>query len=197
MEKNCIVVTDTNSNTNILPTKIETERLYILPVNVIYSQILYTAIKESYKELQQWMAWAKTLPTLQQCHETCIQAYKKYQQKDDAMLLLFLKENSDLVGCSGLHNINWNLREFEIGYWGRTKYLGKGLISEGVLNITKYAINNLQANRVFLTNDEKNLKSSTLAERVGFKLEKLIKNERIDNNNLSRNTKIYFYPIKN
>ncbi|EGH34394.1 GCN5-related N-acetyltransferase, partial [Pseudomonas syringae pv. japonica str. M301072] len=78
---------------------------------------------------------------------------------------------------------NWQLRSFEVGYWGRTQYLGAGLISEGVAALVSYALDNLMANRVFLTMDERNLASQRLAERVGH--------DRMSIQGGLRNTRVY------
>ncbi|MFH7428971.1 GNAT family N-acetyltransferase, partial [Pseudomonas syringae group genomosp. 7] len=76
-----------------------------------------------------------------------------------------------LVGGSVLHYVNWTLRSFDVCYWGRTQYLGKGLIREGFAALVSYAIEHILARREFLTMDERNLASRRLADRVGFEYE--------------------------
>ena len=46
--------------------------------------------------------------------------------RQDLWLLLFEKGTSTIVGSSGLHRIEWEVPSFEIGYWVRTRYAGKG-----------------------------------------------------------------------
>ncbi len=90
-----------------------------------------------------------------------------------------------------MHNANWQLRSFEVGYWGRTQYLGAGLISEGVAALVSYALDNLMANRVFLTMDERNLASQRLAERVGFEYEGTLRQDHMSIQGGLRNTRVY------
>jgi len=59
-----------------------------------------------------------------------------------------------------------------------TRFLGNGFISEAVAALSEYALEALQANRVFLTMDERNFASRRLAERVGFEYEGTLRNDR-------------------
>jgi len=110
---------------------------------------------------------------------------------EDLMAFFILKSSGELVGGSGLHYVNWDMRRFEIGYWGRAKYLGNGLIGEGVAALTQYAIEDLKAYRVFLTMDEKNSPSRRLAERVGFGYEGTLRQDRKSLQGDLRNTRVY------
>ena len=92
------------------------------------------------------------------------------------MVFFFAKECGSLVGGSALHEINWKVGSFEVGYWGRTKFGGKGLITEGVRSLSEFALNELEASRVFLTTDEFNVASWRLAERAGYELEGTLRN---------------------
>ena len=60
---------------------------------------------------------------------------------------------------------------FEIGYWCRTSYAGKGYITEAVNAITAFAFDVLGARRVEIRCDALNLRSRRVAERCGFPLE--------------------------
>ena len=75
------------------------------------------------------------------------------------MAFFLTRDSGELVGGSGLHKADWTLRQFEVGYWGRTRFAGSGLMTEGVRALARHAIDALGANRVFLTTDERNLRS--------------------------------------
>ncbi len=107
------------------------------------------------------------------------------------MVFFFAKDSGALVGGSGLHGADWTTRKFEVGYWGRTGYGGQGLVTEGVRALSDYALRELGANRVFLTCDDRNVRSWKLAERAGFKLEGIMINERLNLQGQLRNTRAY------
>ncbi|MFH7396972.1 GNAT family N-acetyltransferase, partial [Pseudomonas syringae group genomosp. 7] len=77
-----------------------------------------------------------------------LHSYARFLINYDLMAFLLLKTKGAFVVGSGLHYVNWTLRSFEVGYWGRTKYLGKGVIREGVAEFVSYAIEHLIARRV-------------------------------------------------
>lgn len=176
---------------NKLPEYLESERLFIKVPKKGLGHVFHNALCESHAQLKQWLPWVNPLPTLEESEKLCQSAHAKFLSHDDYIVFLFLKENNALIGGSGLHNIDWNLRKFEVGYWGRTSYLGKGLITEGVKTLVQFARDHLKANRIYLTTDEKNIKSWKLAERIGFKHEGTLHLDRLDGAGYLRNTKIY------
>jgi RimJ/RimL family protein N-acetyltransferase len=110
---------------------------------------------------------------------------------EDLMVFFFQKSDGALVGGSGLHDANWDLRHFEVGYWGHAKFAGRGLITEGVAALSDYALDRLGASRVFLTTDDRNVASWKLAERAGFQLEGVLRRDRRDLAGRLRDTRVY------
>ncbi|HWX03201.1 GNAT family protein [Collimonas sp.] len=176
---------------DLLPDEIHTKRLLIRVAKPGDGVIFNQAIVDSAEHLKDWLSWVAPVPTVDESELSCRQAYARFLMNEDLMAFLILKSNGALVGGSGLHYVNWSLRRFEMGYWGRTQYLGKGLISEGVAALAQYAIENLQANRVFLSMDERNFASRRLAERVGFEFEGTLRQDRKNLQGSLRNTRIY------
>jgi RimJ/RimL family protein N-acetyltransferase len=125
---------------------------------------LNEAVKESGAELLPWMPWAEHHPTLEESEMVIRRSRIRYLERSDLMLLLFLKETGQLIGSSGLHRIDWQARKFEIGYWVRTAFGGNGYISEAVEAITQFAANELDANRVEIRCDSRNVRSARVAE---------------------------------
>ena len=57
--------------------------------------------------------------------------------------------------------------------------------------LARHAVEVLGANRVFLTTDERNLRSRLLAERAGFEYEGTLRKDRLDLEGRLRNTRVY------
>jgi len=174
-----------------LPERLETERLTIKVAKPGDGAAFNTAIVSSLTDLEKWSTWVTPVPTVEQSEETCRKAYGRFLLNEDLMAFFFIKETNELVGGSGLHDADWVKRHFEIGYWGNSKFGGQGLMTEGVKALAKYALNELKATRVFLTTDEKNIKSWSLAERAGFDYEGTLRNDRFGIDGKLRNTKVY------
>lgn len=173
------------------PERIETERLIVRPARPGDGSEFNRAIHDSLAELRPWLGWVSPPPTPEDSETSCRNAHARYLASEDLMVFFFLKDGGGLVGGSGLHDPDWDLRSFEVGYWGRTGFTGRGLITEGVRALAEFALADLGARRVFLTTDPANRKSWQLAERAGFELEGILRNERLDPGGRPRDTRVY------
>lgn len=174
-----------------IPTSFESERLFIRAAHLEDGPSLNEAVCESLDELKPWMIWAKNPPTLEQSMILAKQSYINYISHKDLQLLLFCKKTKQLVGSSGLHKIDWDIRKFEIGYWVRSSYANQGYITEAVKAISTFAFEQLQANRLEIRCDELNHKSAHVAEKCGFTLEGILRNDALGTDGKLRNTKVY------
>ena len=96
-----------------------------------------------------------------------------------------------LVGGLGLHRIDWPLGRFEIGYWRRAGFEGRGLVTEGVIAIARMAFDVLGARRVEIRMDDRNERSWKLAERAGFTLEAVLRFDAATLQGEPRSTRVY------
>ena len=96
-----------------------------------------------------------------------------------------------LVGGLGLHRIDWPLGRFEIGYWRRAGFEGRGLVTEGVIAIARMAFDVLGARRVEIRMDDRNERSWKLAERAGFTLEAVLRFDAATLHGEPRSTRVY------
>ena len=155
---------------------LETERLVIRAPKEAHAATLREAIAESMNELRLWMPWAQSVPTIEASTENCKKAEAEFAAGSDYRLHIFLKETQTLIGCSGLHRIEWDVPSVEIGYWIRTPYSGKGYMTEAVREITRYAAEELNMNRVEIRMSADNARSKAVPERLGFTHEGTLRN---------------------
>ncbi|WP_110934096.1 GNAT family N-acetyltransferase [Paenibacillus bouchesdurhonensis] len=174
-----------------IPDCFESERLIIRAPKWGDGTELNEAVKESFEQLRPWMPWAQALPAPADSESVVRRAHLRFMERTDLMLLLTLKETGQLVGCSGLHRIDWEARKFEIGYWVRTSFSKQGFIKEATDAITNYAIQELQANRIEIRCDERNTQSAKVAQRLGFALEGILRNDSSDTDGTLRSTMIF------
>lgn len=180
-----------NTAISLLPEMLETPRLIVRVARPGDGAVFHRAISASLERLQPWLGWVTPAPTLDDAERNCRRAQARFLLNEDLMALFFLKDGGDLVGGSGLHNANWDLRHFEVGYWGHAGHAGRGLMAEGVGALVTHALDVLQASRVFLTTDENNQASRRLAERLGFELEGILRQDRRNLQGRLRNTCVY------
>lgn len=173
------------------PEEFETERLIIRAPLWGDGVALNEGIRESIEELRPWMPWAKNVPTIDESEENIRIARLKFLQRSDLRLQLVCKQTGRFVGGSGLHRIDWESKKFEIGYWIRTSQSGKGLMTEAVQGITNFAVCVLQANRIEIRCDSTNSRSARIAERLGFTLEGILRNEKCNVAGQLRDTMVF------
>lgn len=175
-----------------VPESFETERLTIRVPRRGDGLSVNAAIAETFESLHEWMDWARTIPSVTDTEERARIAYAKYVAREDFGLRINLKGTETLVGMSGIHPRDWNIPAFEIGYWCRKSFEGKGYITEAVKGITRFGFEVMKAERIVIRCDEQNVRSAAVARRAGFTLEGILRNEdRTADGSRLRNTMLF------
>ncbi|KAA3656664.1 MAG: N-acetyltransferase [Chloroflexi bacterium] len=162
------------------PFEFETERLTIRGPLPGDGKEVQAAVAESIDELRPWMPWATEVPTVKVSEIRVREKYLDFLARRDLILHLFLQGTHTFIGSSGLHRIDWSVPSFEIGYWVRTSFSRKGFITEAVRGISNFAFEQLEAKRVEIRCDAKNVRSAAIPQRLGFVLEGTLRNEAVD-----------------
>ena len=142
-------------------------------------------------ELLPWLPWTKDHGTVDGSEASARQARVRFLERTELRMHLFLRETGTLVGSSGLHRIDWSVPKFEIGYWCRTPFAGRGYATEAVRGIAAFAFDTLDAKRVEIRCDPLNRPSARVAERAGFRLEGELRNDAADDDGTPRNTLVF------
>lgn len=174
------------------PDSFESERLVIRAPRMEDASDALHAIQRSLEGLRKWMPWAQPEPELYMTEENLRKAIANFITRQDLRFHIYHKETGEFVGSSGLHRIDWSIPKFEIGYWLSKDYQGNGYMTEAVQRIEQFAFEELGARRVEIRCDEANIKSRRVAERAGFVLEGVLKQDCLSpDGNVLRNTCIY------
>lgn len=174
-----------------LPERITSDRLIMRVPGKEDVPALNAAIVASHQELTRWMPWARQPQTLEQTAEFCDAARARWEKAEGLDVLLCCRETGDVVGAGGYPRLDWSVPKFEIGYWCRSDRTGTGLITEATLTLAEYAFDQLGAARIELFIDDLNRRSYAVAERLGFRLEGVLRAEARNNQGELRNTRLY------
>jgi RimJ/RimL family protein N-acetyltransferase len=173
------------------PEAFETERLLIRAPRYGDGPELNAAVCESLAELRPWMEWAQEPPSPEASEENVRKARLRFLERSDLRLQFHLKGAGTLVGCGGLHNITWEIPKFETGYWVRTCFQRQGYVTEALSGITRFAFDVLAARRVALRCSVHNARSRAVAERAGYRLEGLLRNDSLTPQGELRSTLLF------
>jgi RimJ/RimL family protein N-acetyltransferase len=162
-----------------LPMPILTPRLCIKPREVGEGAVINRAVCGSLEHLKRWMPWAQKAPTVEESEEHCRRSVAKFIVREDLTLSIYSRDRRTFIGSTGLHRVNWEVPSFHIGYWVVPEFEGKGLITEAVNAVTRYAFGVAGARRVEIRCDPENARSLAVAKRLGFVQEGIFKNDNV------------------
>jgi RimJ/RimL family protein N-acetyltransferase len=163
-----------------LPAELRGERVVLRPHHPDAASELFAAIDESREHLRPWMEWVDEHRSADDTRDYCIRSAARWLLRESLDLGIYYPETGQCLGGIGLHNADWALRSFAIGYWLRASATGHGYATEAVSLLAGLAFTTLAARRVEVTCDATNETSRRVAERSGFVLEGRLRNARLD-----------------
>ena len=171
--------------------ELRSERIIVRPYRESDAQSLFEAVAESRDHLRPWLPFADEHQAVEESRDWIIYQEANWLLREDLIVSIWEAATNRFLGGSGLHPRNWETRYFEIGYWLRASAEGHGYITEAVQLLTDYAFSVLAATRVEIRCDERNVRSASVAQRLGFVQEARLRNEQLAADGVLRNTLIF------
>ncbi len=81
------------------------------------------------------------------------------------------KKNDCLIGCTGLHHVDYFHKTAELGYWLGPRFWNHGYMTEAGKLVLNFAFRKLKLHRVSANVFTDNLGSQRVLEKLGFKKE--------------------------
>ncbi|CAH0346717.1 GNAT family N-acetyltransferase [Bacillus sp. CECT 9360] len=160
-----------------LPSTINTERLFLRMPKPGDGKAVNDAIRASINELKPWLPFVQNTPAVEDTEQNIREAYINFLNRESLRFLIFHKQSQALIGSTSLHNIDWRIPKFEIGYWVDTRFSGSGYITEAIKGLSSFAFDELKARRLEIRCESTNHKSRLIPERIGYELEGILRNE--------------------
>ncbi len=156
-----------------VPMPICTPRLTIRPKQVGDGTVTSVAVAETWQELNQWMRWAENRDafTAELMEIRNRQVMASFMLREAIELIGIETQTGEAVVWCGLHDIDWQARQCDTGYWVRKSAQRRGFATETANAMLRYAFGALGMQRVGLTHSSGNEPSRRIAERLGFDLE--------------------------
>ncbi len=154
-----------------IPEELIGPRVLLRPLKLRDAPAIWEALEESRERLGAWLPWARDVQSLEDERAVIVRLRARWKLRKGLVVGIFDRATGRYLGGSGLQAINWGLRIFEIGYFIRTSAEGRGYVTEAVQLLTRCAFDRLQANRVEIYVDPRNVRSARVPERLGFVLE--------------------------
>ncbi len=178
-----------------IPERLDGERTVLLAPRAGGGAEMAVVVAQSISHLRPWMPWAQEAPTAESSELVLRRMQADFIGRRDLCFQLFARRADGapgrLLGGTGLHRIDWAVRRFEIGYWIRPEAAGQGHVSEAVRLLAALAFGTLGARRVEIRCDARNLKSRAVAERCGFELDGVLRQDALGVDGSPRDTAVY------
>lgn len=158
-----------------LPRELRTPRLVIRPPFPGTGARLNEAVLESLESLRPWMIWAQRPPTVDENEAWIREVAAEYLTRRAMHMHMWCRETGEFVGGVGFHRVVWSVPCMEHGYWCRDAFVGRGLVTEAVRYLTAWVFEELEAERVEIRCDARNVRSIAVAERAGFRREAVLR----------------------
>jgi ribosomal-protein-serine acetyltransferase len=158
-----------------VPMPIRTSRLTIRPKQIGDGAITFSAVMETWQELNQWMQWAESRDsfTAESIEIRNRQVMASFLRRELIELIGIETQTGEAVVWCGFHDIDWQRRQCDTGFWVRKSAQGRGIAMEAANAMVRYAFGALKMQRVGLTHSRGNEPSRRIAEKLGFALERI------------------------
>ena len=150
-----------------LPLGSDAHLAYIEPH---HAESLHALVQNSFDHIREWSNWLKDRDRkVEQTQEWIKKNQERYGAGDGYEIGIWY--GGAMAGQIGYNYFNNEDRRTEIGYWLGKEFQGKGLVTRGCRALIDNAFTNLSLNRVEIRCGTENLKSRSIPEKLGFKLE--------------------------
>jgi RimJ/RimL family protein N-acetyltransferase len=130
------------------------------------------ALAISLPELQQWLPWAQTMPTVEDELAVLTTGTAAFDADEEWAYMLYELETGELVGGAALHR-RVGPGAVEIGYWVRSDRTKRGYATSAARALTDAVFTHRpDIERLEIHMDQANLASAAVPAKLGFRLER-------------------------
>lgn len=163
--------------------------LMMVPVNIEYAKEIFKIVSQDPKNMIFWMPEG-----LFKSPEDVLISYHQRNRSSRALMFGIFKDGK-LLGEIGFSGISMKSGKVAIGYWLRKSARGHGIINKLLPRIEKIAFEQDWCHRIQIYCDAKNIASKSIAEKNGYVLEGLMRQDGKWPNGSLRD-KLYFGKLK-
>ena len=152
----------------VLPTEFVGQRVLCRPFHADDAQALLDIYDESREHLIRSLGGVEDVHTLADASAAIAGRTCAWDERIDLAVAIFDQRSNRLLGESGL-GTDWPSQTFELGFWLSPSAEGHGYMAEANRLMCDWAFTGLDAQRVTMRCNAKNLRSIATAERIGLR----------------------------
>eukprot|EP00736_Rhodelphis_marinus_P007386 Rmarinus@m.24638 len=133
---------------------------------------LFELVDSNRDHLSKFLPWVPLTTEVRHTEGWLLAEQKK--SLDMRCLQLSIWHYDCLAGMVCLHDIDYLNNKTSMGYWIATAYSGRGIISQSVRTLARYAFSQMNLHRLEIICTVDNERSRKVAERAGFRQEGIL-----------------------
>ena len=160
------------------------ERIFLERPKATFEQAkeIFALIDASRAGLSPWLGWCEKTKAPEDTFSDYLKDWCQvnWEREEGFAYLIREKETRAFCGTVDIFNLSKDHKSGEIGYWLGTPYVGKGYMQEAVKLIEAQAFEK-GLHRIVIHNDTENVRSVRVAERAGYYLDGVLRQNRWSN----------------
>lgn len=170
------------------PVTLTGTHVQLLPMEKKHSSGLQEAVKDG----ELWRLWYTFVPTPKEMDNWILKALDEQQSGISCPFVIVTKADNRIVGTTRYMNIEKEIRRLEIGTtWYSKSVQRSALNTECKLLLLEHAFEHLKCLAVEFRTHRLNVQSRRAIERLGAKLDGILRNHRFSSNGTVRDTAVY------
>lgn len=167
-----------------LAEQIETQRVVLVGLKkptFELAEALYAVVDKTRDTIREWLPWPDKTHSAEDEYTNYLVNWCQdhWENEKGFAYIITSKETKQILGCIDIFHISQEDKSGEIGYWLAKDAQGYGYMQEAVRALEREAFE-AGINRIIIRNDTKNLRSARVAERCGYVLEGIMRQDAWD-----------------
>ncbi len=172
-----------------LREKLVGNRIYLKKHQVELAQTMYEYIDRDRKRLDQFLPWVEYIKTIEDELDYIKLTHQQWQNCTCFDYGIFDKNSDIYMGNIGVHGIQWEHNNAELGYWILGDFEGQGFMTESVRVLEEHLFDQ-GFHRIQICCSDLNLRSAGVPKRAGYSFEGILRENSIEKGQY-RNTRVY------
>ena len=129
---------------------------------------IFTAIDTQREHLGRWLPFVADTHRIEQTRQVVAGMLA-----DTANPVFTLRSGNAFAGLIGFKSADGTTRTIEIGYWLRSEFQGRGIMTSAVQALCRLAFEEMGMERIEIRCAPGNLRSNRIPQRLGFRLDRV------------------------
>jgi ribosomal-protein-serine acetyltransferase len=152
------------------------DALVLRPFRMEDADEIHAAVRESMKELGQWLSWCHPAYTIQETLQFLAGRADAFQKDGEHGFAVIERATGRLVGANGINQLDRAALRANLGYWLRTGATGRGFAAGSTKLVAQWALGAYGLERIEIVAATGNKASQRVAERIGATREGIARN---------------------